>query len=105
MKEREISALNELNDKEQKRQVDRIRSALEEACRPDPALDARAMELLGMTAEASGSNQLAPSGMVEHYGDIVPEMCRIKFVSALSSLLEKLGEHSAELISGVYRAW
>jgi len=78
MKEHEINVINALNDKEQQRQADKIRTALEEASRPNPALDARAMELLGLGEPGQSSSTQQPT-MIEHYGDIVPESCRVKF--------------------------
>ncbi|KAI1721995.1 autophagy protein 16 (ATG16) domain-containing protein [Ditylenchus destructor] len=74
MKEREIGLVNEFNDHEQHRHLERLRSALEDAAKPNPVLDPKALELV---VDDAGSSQAAFGA--EHFCDILPERCKIKF--------------------------
>uniref|UniRef100_A0A915D7K1 Autophagy-related protein 16 domain-containing protein n=1 Tax=Ditylenchus dipsaci TaxID=166011 RepID=A0A915D7K1_9BILA len=46
LKEREIGRLNEFNDSEQQRHLEKLRSALEDAAKPNPSLDPKALAVV-----------------------------------------------------------
>jgi len=81
LKEHEIAMVNDFNDKEQRLQMERLRLDLEEASKPNPALDAKALERKGSGTE-EGCSGMGAQPWAEHYGDFLPESCKIKFVSA-----------------------
>uniref|UniRef100_A0A914EFW3 WD_REPEATS_REGION domain-containing protein n=1 Tax=Acrobeloides nanus TaxID=290746 RepID=A0A914EFW3_9BILA len=83
MKEHEIHFINELNDREEERQRQRLQSALEDAVKMiPPVLDQKApfsetdlaledsFEVLGQEVAASP---------MDHWEDVIPERCKMKF--------------------------
>lgn len=80
LKEREISLVNEMNEREQQLQLQRIRCELAEASKPNPMLDAKAYELIDATeaADATGSS-VGARERLQSFGDVIPDRCRFKF--------------------------
>lgn len=82
-KEREITLVNEMNEREQQLQWQKLQCELAEAAKPNPVVDARAFEVVGLdeAIELGPSSSGAAGGRerLHSFGDVIPDRCRIKF--------------------------
>lgn len=82
LKEREITLVNEMNEREQQLNLQKLQCDLAEASKPNPVLDAKAFEVLAADekcmADVSEDSAFAQERF-QSFGDIIPDRCRIKF--------------------------
>ncbi|KAL3116025.1 hypothetical protein niasHT_007325 [Heterodera trifolii] len=82
LKEKEISLVNEMNEREMQIQHQKLQSQLAEASRPNLALDAKAYEMVTMDGFSDvPSNSSIGCGRERFLscGDVIPERCSAKF--------------------------
>nr|CAD2150024.1 unnamed protein product [Meloidogyne enterolobii] len=81
LKEREITLVNEMNEREQQLNLQKLQCDLAEASKPNPVLDAKAFEVLA--ADEKGVADVSDSAFAQErfqsFGDVIPERCGIKF--------------------------
>ncbi|KAF7632547.1 hypothetical protein Mgra_00008062 [Meloidogyne graminicola] len=92
LKEREITLVNEMNEREQQLSLQKLQCDLAEASKPNPVLDAKAFcsvlnihdsfEVLAADektmADTSGDSTVGQERL-QSFGDIIPDRCKIKF--------------------------
>uniref|UniRef100_A0A914HC98 Uncharacterized protein n=1 Tax=Globodera rostochiensis TaxID=31243 RepID=A0A914HC98_GLORO len=83
LKEKEISLVNDMNEREMQLQHQKIQSQLAEASRPNLLLDAKAYEMITLDGfadlAAASSDVDGGRNRIPSYGDVIPERCVAKF--------------------------
>uniref|UniRef100_A0A183BPZ3 WD_REPEATS_REGION domain-containing protein n=1 Tax=Globodera pallida TaxID=36090 RepID=A0A183BPZ3_GLOPA len=83
LKEKEISLVNDMNEREMQLQHQKIQSQLAEASRPNLLLDAKAYEMVTLDGfadlAATSSDVDGGRNRIPSYGDVIPERCVAKF--------------------------